>query len=315
MNFDVSVVIPVYNAERFIERAIDSVLMQSEVKEVIVINDGSTDSSVNIIRNHQKLDSRIILLHHDNRQNKGRSESRNLGIKKATSNFIAFLDADDFYLENRFKNDSLLFGQKKEIDGIYNAVDFFFYRQVTPLEKKTLTINTMSENLDPDFLFEALITGGYGHFHINGLTLKKEVFKTIGLFNVSLKVAEDTDVFWKLALKCQLVAGILDKPVAKRGVHEENIFNNEETYKKYRIKMYQSLAIWSANNNIKLYKIDLLLKWVWNLKSREKNSLFKDIIYWFGLVIKAPRLFFSILGIKYFPLVRYRQKLLPFIFK
>lgn len=315
MKFSVSVVIPVFNAEAFIKKAINSALMQTDVKEVIVVNDGSTDHSLKIIQDLQKTDSRIKLFHHKNKENKGRSETRNLGIINATSNFIAFLDADDFYLGNRFENDKLIFNHNKNVDGIYNAVDFFFYRQVTALEKKTLTINTMSKNLDPDFLFEALISGGYGHFHINGLTLKKEVFKTIGLFNTSLKVAEDTDVFWKLAIKCQLVAGELNNAIALRGVHGDNVFDNEALYEIYRIKMCESLLFWCGKNNVETSKVDLILKWIWILKSKEKNKLIKDIYYWVYLIKNTPNLLLSNLWLKYFPVVRYRQKLFPSLFK
>ena len=109
MKFLVSVIIPVFNVEQFVEKAIISALQQPEVFEVVVVNDGSTDNSLQIITKLQAEYSRVKLCHHPNLVNKGRSASRNLGIKKAICNYIAFLDADDYYLENRFTNDKIVF--------------------------------------------------------------------------------------------------------------------------------------------------------------------------------------------------------------
>ncbi|WP_282069515.1 glycosyltransferase family 2 protein [Olleya namhaensis] len=315
MNFEVSVVIPVYNAELFIKNAIVSAVMQLEVREVIIINDGSTDGSVSIIEELQRSDSRIKLFHHKNNQNKGRSASRNLGIQKATSNYIAFLDADDYYLENRFINDKAGFKENNIIEGIYNAVGFHFYRAKTKKEEQTLTLNTVNQIIKPEYLFEALLCGKYGHFHLNGLTVKRVVFKTIGLFNTSLKVAEDTDMFWKLALKCHLKTGNISTPVAIRGVHADNVFNNEAMYIKYTIKMYESVLVWAVNNKVAYKNIDLLLKWIWILRAKAQYSIIKDTGYWAYLFYKTPTLFFTNLWIKYFPVVRYRQSIFPAIFK
>ena len=102
MEFLISVIIPVYNGEQFIEKAISSAIMQPEVAEVIVINDGSTDNTQEIIKNLQLESSKIKIYQHKNNENKGRSASRNLGVKKAFSKYLAFLDADDYYLKDRF---------------------------------------------------------------------------------------------------------------------------------------------------------------------------------------------------------------------
>jgi glycosyltransferase involved in cell wall biosynthesis len=80
MSFAVSVIIPVYNAEQFIEKAIASALFFTEVKEVVVINDGSTDGSLELLRQLRKKDDRLNIYHHKGAVNKGRSASRNLGI-------------------------------------------------------------------------------------------------------------------------------------------------------------------------------------------------------------------------------------------
>ena len=89
----VSIVIPVYNAERYLGRCLDSVLAQTlRDIEVICIDDGSTDSSPTILEKHRSADGRIRIIH---QENSGQGAARNRGIDAATGDFICFVDADD----------------------------------------------------------------------------------------------------------------------------------------------------------------------------------------------------------------------------
>lgn len=315
MDFTLSVIIPVYNCEYFIEKTIASVIAQPEVTEIVVVNDGSTDTTVLLLEQLQKQYSILKIFHHQNKLNKGRSATRNLGIQKATGNYLAFLDADDYFLANRFVNDIKVFQENKNCDGVYNAVGFHFYRAATNEEIQTHQLYTVNQKLNPDFLFEALLSGKYGHFQIDGLTVKRSVFNTIGLFNEALLVAEDTEIFWKMAIKCQLETGIIDCPVAIRGVHSNNVFTQANLYEKYTVKSYESLVVWCSQNKVSYAIIDELFKWIWILKHKEKNKLFQDIGYWTTLFFPHPKLLFSVLSIKYFPVIRFRQMLFPFLYK
>ena len=313
--FTVSVIIPVYNAERFIEKAILSVVEQPEVHELLVVNDGSTDGSASLIKKLQKTHPRINLLHHENNINKGRSASRNLGISKASGNYIAFLDADDYYLPNRFTTDKELFQLDSKIDGVYNAIGAHFYRTVNTKEQESLSLYTVRGPVEYHHLFKALLTGSHGHFSIIGLTVKRRVFETVGYFQEHLVVSEDTELIWKMALKCRLEGGVLDRPLAIRGVHETNSFNQTDLYIANRIDMFKSLVIWSSKNQVAFTHIDALLKWLWLLKYKQKASLWQYITYWGKLVFKAPYLLTSVLWIKYFPLVRLRKEIFRFLYK
>lgn len=311
--FTLSVIIPVYNCERFVEKAIASVMAQPEVTEIIVVNDGSTDASQTILDRLQLQNPILKLFHHENKLNNGRSASRNLGIQKATGNYIAFLDADDYYLPNRFANDVKIFQENENYDGVYNAVGLFYYRRVTFKDGDPNKLDTVTHKIEYKKLFDALLHSRYGHFHIDGLTVKKSVFRKTGLFNMELLVAEDTDLLWKMAIKCRLESGIIDKALAVRGIHDTNVFNRVDLYDIYTIKMYESLLKWCSNHKV-VYKIkDDLLKRIWIVKHKEKNTLYVDIKYWFTLFVPNVKLLFSSLSIKYFPLIRYRQMLFPFL--
>lgn len=314
MKFSVSVVIPAFNAEKFIEKSINSALIQPEVAEVILIDDGSTDKTLKLAQIIQTTNSKIKIFQHNNNINRGRSASRNLGIKKATCTYLAFLDADDFYLADRFKKDRELLSKSNKIDGVYNAISANFYRETNTIEKNNLEITTITKKIEPEHLFDALMSGKDGYFSIDGLTVKQSVFKRIGYFNEGLSVSEDTELFYRLSLKCKLVGGIIDKPLAMRGVHDSNVFNRTDLYEEYEFKMYESLYFWSIKKNMGLKTIERFLERIWILRFKQKNGLFMDMIYWFTLVINNPSIIFSNLTIKYFPVVRLRKKLFPFIY-
>ena len=91
----VSIIIPVFNGEKYLARCIDSLLNQSyENNEYIFVNDGSIDHTLNILKKFQQKDKRIVII---NKENTGVSDSRNQGIKKAKGKYICFCDADDMY--------------------------------------------------------------------------------------------------------------------------------------------------------------------------------------------------------------------------
>lgn len=97
---DISVIIPVYNAALLIDRCLDSVFAQNGIykTEVILIDDGSTDNSVEIIKNRRE-QSQIILLQ---QKNAGPAVARNKGLAIASGKYAAFLDADDYWLPDFF---------------------------------------------------------------------------------------------------------------------------------------------------------------------------------------------------------------------
>ena len=310
-----SVIIPVYNGERFIEKAVQSVLTQIQVSEIIVVNDGSTDGTLTILEELQKQYALIKIYHHKNQENKGRSATRNLGIQNATGDYIAFLDADDYYLPNRFVNDFKVFNDNVSCDGVYNAIGVCFYRPAVLEEHDSLQLYTVTQKVNPEDLFQTLLSGAKGHFSIDGLTVKKSVFEKIGLFNEDLVVAEDTDVFWKMAITCRLETGIIGMPLAVRGVHEDNVFSQTSLYQQNRIQVYASLLIWGVKNQIKNEIIDDLLKRIWIIRYKEKHLLLSDFKFWIQQFLPHPQLLFSRLSIKYFPLVRLRKVLFPFLFR
>lgn len=99
----ISVVIPCYNSQEYVAEAIDSVLRQTHDHiEIIVVDDGSTDSSYKIASEYARIE-KIKLLHHENFENKGVSITRHLGVSEARGEYIALLDSDDFFEKDKIK--------------------------------------------------------------------------------------------------------------------------------------------------------------------------------------------------------------------
>ena len=95
---EVSVIIPVYNSEKYVEKCICSVMAQTLPElEIIIINDGSTDESGRILRELAQKDSRIVLLE---QENQGVAAARNQGVEKATGKYLTFVDGDDYLQED-----------------------------------------------------------------------------------------------------------------------------------------------------------------------------------------------------------------------
>ena len=94
MNIVISIIIPVYNVEKWLNKCIDSILVQSYKNfEIILVNDGSTDKSGDICDKYSKEDNRIKVFHN---KNKGLSYSRNFGVKNSNGKYVMFVDSDDF---------------------------------------------------------------------------------------------------------------------------------------------------------------------------------------------------------------------------
>ena len=101
MNPEISIIVPVYNVEKYLKRCIDSILNQSFTDfELILVDDGSTDNSGEIIDEYAIKDERIKVIH---KENGGLSSARNVGIEYSKGNYIAFVDSDDYINKNMYK--------------------------------------------------------------------------------------------------------------------------------------------------------------------------------------------------------------------
>ena len=120
----ISIVVPVYNAEKYIEQTVDMVMKQTFTDwELILVEDCSKDNSAEVLRSLESelQDARIRVIYRE--KNEGAAKARNTGIDAATGRYLVFLDADDIWMENKL-SDELAFMQKKQAAFVFTAYEF-----------------------------------------------------------------------------------------------------------------------------------------------------------------------------------------------
>lgn len=255
---NVSVVIPVYNAAAFVTQAVESALAQPEVREVILVEDCSPDDSLAVCSKLAGLYPQVKLFQHPGRVNRGAGPSRNLGITKSVCPYIAFLDADDFYLPGRFAVAREVFSQHPNWDGVYDAVGMYYEDEASRERWRDHSIagegiTTLPAGIDPDDLFSVLIKGGQGHIHLNGLIIRREVLQQSGLMDETIAdtLHEDTDWVLRLAAVGQLYPGSVIEPTSMRRVHQQNRVSaprSSESIKRDRIRLRVATYRWLRQN-------------------------------------------------------------------
>jgi len=259
---NISVIIPVYNAAKFLVKAVNSALQFDEVTEIVLIEDKSTDSSLEICQKLMLENSKIKLYQHPDKGNHGAGATRNLGLEKANSEYIAFLDADDYYLPNRFDAEKTLLNDPG-IEGVFGAIGVEYLSEKGKEEFqnkfKDTTLTTVNFPAEGEEVFKGLLgltTEIFGSFfHLNTLTVRKScIVKNNLRFNEILRVHQDSDFIIKLSYYCCLKAGIIDKAVAIRGVHDDNRITKIKPYssKFYHNNLLLRNSLYTWSRSVKL---------------------------------------------------------------
>lgn len=189
----ISVIIPVYNGSETIQDALDSIRNQTcykHVHDVIVVNDGSTDSSEEIILKYKERHCNFPLTYIV-QKNQGVSSARNRGVAEAESDFIAFLDCDDVWLPNKLERLIECINNDKRIDCIGSA-----YSNV-PLRIGMKTVNTLYKGNVRDICISNFPQP-------STVLMKRKVFVDLGGFDVTQRYAEDGNFFLRVAANYNL---------------------------------------------------------------------------------------------------------------
>lgn len=261
MNNTISIIIPVYNSEKYLNECIKSLLVQSYKKiQIILINDGSTDSSPDICEKYAREDGRIIYI---SQKNKGVSATRNAGLKAATGSYVMFVDSDDYLPADALEN-FLEIMHKKNVDvvvGSYSILDKKICKFIS-LKDKTKEKNFI------DFITTNCIWAPWGKL------IKK--CKITNFFDENVHVFEDY-LFWASNKNLNSYA-YTEKNIYYYRKVETSIMNTRKVNKN-SISEFQAmkLAIEIVNeqcgNFIKRYYIERLFSL--KLKYKDDDKLLK----------------------------------------
>ena len=257
----VSVIIPAYNAAQYLAESVHSALQQPETAEVIIVDDGSRDNSLEVAYNLQKEDPRVKVLRHPDGINRGSAETRNVGIRVAQSEYVAFIDADDVFLHGRFALTGKIFEQHPDAEGVYEAVKNLMGPNAVSFSKSVPLgaepeLHMVRKLVAPEDLLTQLIDDPEGIILLQGLCVKRKLFYKSGWFDPNFRIAQDMLLVKKLAAVGNLYPGSLTEPVSLRRIHDQNI----------------SFSEFKDRNPTRFLEADTLFKWSLNKKINPKNK-------------------------------------------
>lgn len=194
--FTVDVIIPTYNTGAYITEAIQSVIAQTyPIKSIIVVDDGSTDTTETIVESISKKTTTPIIYKKQN--NQGPNAARNTGVQLSQATFIAFLDADDVWFPEKISEQISVYKRAR-----YKNIGLVYCKYITLNKKsepiKQIPIRPITPGIEGS-CFEALLQGNEILASSSGVLLKREVFSTVGFFDESLRMAEDWDMWLRIA--------------------------------------------------------------------------------------------------------------------
>lgn len=228
----VSVIIPVYNSEKTVGEALDSAAAQTYADyEIIVVNDGSTDQSEGVVKKYMHPPLNVIYVE---QMNKGAAAARNTGMRMAQGELIAFLDADDLWDKDRLTvavqaiaanpQAGLVFSDMRHmLDGTLMHASYLHERGYRYLSGGEVYDNLLKEN----FIFTPTVT------------LRRDLLKDIGCFDETLPIAEDYDLWLRIARKYKV--HYIDRPLVTRRRIGSNITENREAYALSCIRLREKL--------------------------------------------------------------------------
>jgi len=273
---NISVIIPTFNRKETLKRAIQSVVMQSYTPyEIIVIDDGSDDGTKEWLKDNYPNVKYIYQM------NSGVSSARNKGIKFARGDWIALLDSDDEWLPSKLKD------QANEIE-LNPAAKFLHTNEIWI--RNGVRVNQMKKHKKyGGYIFEKCLD--MCRISPSSVLIKKDIFDEIGMFDETLKVCEDYDLWLRFASKYPV--HFLDQPLIKKyGGHSDQLSKVDDGIESYRIRSLKKIMNSGIlNKKQKTITKDVLVKKMYiyakglekRNKIRELNDTKKNIQYWINI--------------------------------
>lgn len=212
----ISVVVPVYNASQYLPKCIESILSQSfQDFELILVNDGSTDDSLDICKKYEKFDDRIIVV---SQTNGGVSKARNGGLDVAKGEWVAFADADDYFLSDAL---STLYERS-----MHAGADLVL---ANALKLKNGNLSEM-HNLKDEVLPNVIMS--IKHFALWGYLFNGNIIRKYGLrFIEGLAYSEDRIFIYQMARYCKTIA-FCDKPIYVYRINDASVCSSKNGVRK-----------------------------------------------------------------------------------
>jgi glycosyltransferase involved in cell wall biosynthesis len=279
----ISVVIPTYNSENFITKALESVSLQTYNNyEVIVSDDGSTDDTVGVVKSFFlkcpfKKKSLLINKH------EGPGAARNKGIKSASGDWISFLDSDDLWNHNKLESTVGYILKNDDIDLVCHSLVVIDGSKETLMDPSKYFNNKINP-------FLSMYRGNY--LYTSALTIKKNILYQAGLFDNKLLSAQDYDLWLRLGMINKIKMGFIEDPLSIHVIREGNISANVERRLKCMLeisrKYYVELKKVSKVPKIEKIRFEGRIYSTVGLMFLRRKNITKGIYYLFIGLLKWP---------------------------
>lgn len=267
-----SVVIPLYNKEKYIQNTLESVLKQTFVDfEIIIVNDGSTDTSEAIVK--QFTDNRI---RYYKTENQGAADARNFGIDKASADYIAFIDADDLWFENHLETLKNLI-EKYPNSGIYASRYQLIFKNKSVFIPSYFEISSDYMGPIEDYFLSSLY---YAVASSISIVIPKNVFIKIGGFKNFITSGQDIDMWARIALKYPVVIG--NEITASYLHYVDDSLSKTSILKKKIIRFEDYSEFEKTNSSLKkyldIYRMEYALQYKIAGADKESKELYDAIL-------------------------------------
>ena len=268
----VSVIIPAYNHEKYIIDCLKSVINQTYSNiEIIVINDGSTDSTERVIR--EFINSTDIDIDFISKKNEGICKTINKGLNIAKGKYISFLASDDMFAPQMIKKQVEFMENNKNIslvctDAYFINIDKLTNKKYT--DYKPIIKKCFKNGIQNKDIYEVLLTGNI----IIALTtlIRRECFEVLGLFDETLKYG-DYDMWLRIAQEYPI--GFIDEPLGYYRIHDINFSNkNLLVYLRTTIQILRKQFGEEPIKNKHIKKIVVLINFLNNIIKNRSNKKF-----------------------------------------
>ena len=260
---NVSVIIPTYNRKNLLKRALHSASSQTFVpQEIIVVDDGSSDGTKDWVL------ERFPYVRYIYQDNSGVSSARNAGIKEAKGSWIAFLDSDDEWMPDKLE---------KQETAINDSKEAWLCHTNEVWVRNSVRVNQMKKHQKyGGYVFENCLD--ICRISPSSVLIKKEVFEMVGLFDESLKVCEDYDLWLRITSVLPII--FLDQPlIIKYGGHADQLSRVDNGIEQYRIKSLEKILRSESlpADQLKSAKLHLLKKLKIFSNGLEKRNKLKEL--------------------------------------
>ena len=254
----IDVVIPAFNADKYIDQALASVSLQGDiVRTVFVINDGSTDQTQAIVETFAKSHPTIVI-EIIKQKNAGLANARNAGIKaslqESKAPYIALLDADDVWLAGKLDKQLSVFQacQDSKLGLVYSSYELINENGSAIAGEHLIVKPSLRGEV-----YSSLLTGNFISGSGSGVLVKSNVFEEIGLFDEALKASEDWDMWIRIARKFHF--DYVNESLVQIRVHSSNMQKDFSRMLASELAMLNKFAQHGTHNYFLLWKIQTIL--------------------------------------------------------